>query len=89
MADGAFEVAFELPTVGAANLKYVWNEENQKGYIMSVSRAGMGVSGVLHEMLDLVPKPSVTLAYRQVSPCQTFVLLRTWHCALTCVFLHV
>ena len=67
-AVGAFEVAFELPTVGASSLQYVnvVNEGVHRGYIMSVIRAGMGVSGVLHEMLDLVPKPEIVIAHQKV-----------------------
>jgi len=66
LADGGFEVAFDLPTVGAVNLQYVWHEEMQKGFIMTVLRAGMGLSGALYQIRDLVPTPSVQLSYKKV-----------------------
>lgn len=80
MVDGAFEVAFKLPTTGASNLKYVRVEDGgstQQGYILSVMRAGLGVSGALHEILDLVPKPDIRLAYRKVGVVGTFVVCET------------
>jgi hypothetical protein len=77
MADGAFEVAFKLPTTGASNLQYlrvVDGEGAQQGYILSVLRAGLGVSGALHQILDLIPKPDIKLAYRKVVSLRHFLL---------------
>ncbi len=67
--------------MGAVALKYVWNEKFQKGYILSVFRAGLGVSGVIYEILDLIPRPKISIAYPQVSAFSTFVFFR-----LYCVF---
>ena len=77
LSDGAFEVAFELPTVGAGGLQYVWREDSQKGYIVSALRAGIGMSGVLYEVLDLIPAPQVSLVYQQVG--HSLSLVCFWH----------
>ena len=77
MADGAFEVAFKLPTTGASNLQYVRVDDGggaKQGYILSVLRAGLGVSGALHQILDLIPKPDIKLAYRKVVSLRHFLL---------------
>ena len=38
----------------------------QQGFVLSVLRAGLGFSGALYQIRDLVPKPSVQLSYKKV-----------------------
>ena len=89
MADGAFEVAFELPTTGASELQYIRVDDGvvQQGYILSVLRAGLGVSGVLHEILDLIPKPEISIAYRKVVVLQHYAFVFS-HVLCAFPFLH-
>ena len=63
---GGFEEAMELPTVGASHLTYIWREDLGTGHLMSVLRAGMGVSGAIYRIHDLVLKPQAVVAYASV-----------------------